>query len=48
MAEKWVKMNLLELGVKAEVVYDAENYLNMKFQTKILTRSRENAKKLIS
>ena len=35
----------LELGVNRKVVGNVENYLNMKFQPKIFTRSRENAKK---
>ena len=37
----------VEIGVNRKVVGNVENYLNMKFQTKIFTRSRENAKKLI-
>ena len=45
MASKWVKMNFPDDGVNRKVVDNVENYLNMKFQTKILTRSRENAKK---
>jgi len=45
MASKWVKMKFPELGVNRKVVGNVENYLNMKFHPKILTRSRENAKK---
>ena len=45
MDPKWVKMNFLEFGVNRKVVYNVENYLNMKFQTKIFTRSRENGQK---
>ena len=45
MDSKWVKMNFLEFGVNRKVVYNVEKYLNMKFQTKILLLSRENAKK---
>ena len=37
--------NFLELGVNRKLVDNVENYLNMKFQPKILTRSRENTKK---
>ena len=43
--QKWVRMKFLELSVSRKVVGNVENYLNMKFQPKILTRSRENAKK---
>ena len=45
MASKWVKMKFLELGVNRKVVGNVENYLNMKFQPKNFTRSRENAEK---
>ena len=45
MASKWVKMKFLELGVDRKVVGNVENYLNMQFQPKIFTRSRENAEK---
>ena len=41
----WVKMNFLELGVNSKVVGNVENYLEVNFQPKICTRSRENAKK---
>jgi len=43
MASKWVKMKFLELGVNRKVVGNVENYLNMKFQPKNFTRSRENS-----
>ena len=46
MASKWVKTKFLELRVNRKVVGKViKNYLNMKFQPKIFTRSRENAKK---
>ena len=45
MASKEVKMKFPELGVNRKVVGNVENYLNMKFQPKIFTRSRENAEK---
>ena len=44
-AKKWVKRSFPDDGVNRKVVDNVENYLTMKFQTKILTRSRENAKK---
>ena len=47
MASKWVKMKFLELGVNRKVVGSVENYLDMKFQPKVYTRSRENEEKLI-
>ncbi len=37
--------NFPENVTNRKVVDNDENYLNMKFQPKILTRSRENAKK---
>ena len=40
-----MKMKFLELGVNRKVVDNVENYLNLKFQPKIFTRSRENAEK---
>ena len=40
-----MKMKFLELGVNRKVVGNVENYLNMKFQPKNFTRSRENAEK---
>ena len=45
MASKWVKIEFLELGVNRKVVSNVENYLDMKFQSNIFTRSRENAEK---
>ena len=36
---------ILELGVNRKVVGNVENYLNIKFQPKIFTRSPENAEK---
>ena len=45
MASKSMKMEFLELGVNIKVVGNVENYLNMKFQPNIFTRSRENAEK---
>ena len=47
MAEKWVKMIFPNHSVNRKVVDNVENYLNMKFQPKIFTRSRENGQKLI-
>ena len=45
MASKSIKMKFLELGINRKVVGNVENYLNMKFQPNIFTRSRENAEK---
>ena len=45
MPEKRVKMSFTDHGVNRKVVDNVENYLYMKFQPKIFTRSRENAKK---
>ena len=45
MVEKWVKMIFLDHGVKRKVVDNDKNYLNMKFQPKVMTRSRENGQK---
>ena len=49
MASKGVKMKFLELGVNRKVVGNVENYLNMKFQpnifTRSFTRSQEKAEK---
>ena len=39
-------MKFLVLGVKRKVVGNVKNYLYMKFQLKIFTRSRENEEKL--
>ena len=38
-------MSFPDHGVNRKVVDNVENYLNMKFQPKIFTRSQENAKK---
>ena len=38
-------MKFPDLVTNEKDVDNVENYLNMKFQTKIFTRSRENAKK---
>ena len=45
MAEKWVTMILPDHGVKRKVVDNVENYPNMKFQPKLMKRSRENVQK---
>ena len=45
MPSKWVKMKFPDLLTNEKDVDNVGNYLNMKFQTKIFTRSRENAKK---
>ena len=45
MAEKWVKMIFPDHGVKRKVVDNDKNYLNMKFQPKVMKRSRENGQK---
>ena len=45
MAEKWVKMIFPDHGVNIKVVDNVENYLNMKFQPKLMQRSRENGQK---
>ena len=45
MASKWVKMKFPDLVTNRKVVGNEEDYLCMKFQPKIFTRSRENAKK---
>ena len=42
---KWLKMG--EDGVNRKVVDNVENYLNMKFQPELMTRSRENDQKPI-
>ena len=38
-------MKFLELGVNRKVVGIVKNYLRLKFQPNIFTRSQENAKK---
>ena len=45
MAEKWVKTIFADHGVNRKVVDNVENYLNMKFQPKLMQRSRENGQK---
>ena len=45
MVEKWVKMIFLDHGVNRKVVDNDKNYLNMKFQPKVMKRSRENGQK---
>ena len=45
MAEKWVKMIFPNHSVNRKVVDNVENYLNMKFQPKLMQRSRENGRK---
>ena len=45
MAVKWVKMIFPDHGVNRKVVDNVENYLNMKFQPKLMKRSRENGQK---
>ena len=43
MASKWVKMNFPGLVTNKKVVDNDKNYLNMKFQPLIFTRSREKS-----
>ena len=45
MAEKSVKMIFPDHSVNIKVVDNDENYLNMQFQLKVLTRSQENGLK---
>ena len=45
MAEKWVKMIFPDHGVNIKVADNVENYLYMKFQPKVMKRSRENGQK---
>ena len=40
-------MKFLELGVNRKVVGSVKNYLGVKFQPKIYTRSQENEEKLL-
>ena len=47
MAEKSMKMIFADHGVKEEVVDNVENYLNMQFQPKVMTRYQENGQKPI-
>ena len=46
-AEKWVKMSFPDHGVNRKLVDNVENYRNMQFQPKLMTRSRENGQKPI-
>ena len=45
MDEKWVKMIFSDRGVNRKVVDNDKNYLNMKFQPKVMKRSQENGQK---
>ena len=45
MPSKWVKIEFSDLVTNEKDVDDVENYLYMKYQTKIYTGSQENAKK---
>ena len=45
MAEKWVKMIFPGHSVNRKVVDNVEIYLKMKFQPKLMQRSRENGQK---
>ena len=45
LLKKWVKMSFPDHGVNRKVVDNVENYQNMKFQPKLMTRSRENGQK---
>ena len=45
MAEKSVKMIFPDHSVNRKVVDNVENYLNMQFQPKVMTRSQENGQK---
>ena len=45
MAEKWVKMIFPDHIVNRKVVDEVENYLNMKYQPKLMQCSRENGQK---
>ena len=45
MAEKRVKMSFPDHDVNKKLVDNVENYLNMKFQPKLMQRSRENGQK---
>ena len=47
LLKKWVKMSFPDHGVNRKVVDNVENYLNMKFQPKLMQRSRENGQKPI-
>ena len=45
MADNWVKMIYPDKGVNSRVVDNIENYLNMKFQPKLIKRPRKNGQK---
>ena len=45
--QKWVKMSFPDHGVNRKLVDNVENYLNMQFQPKVMTRSPENGQKPI-
>ena len=42
-----MKMSFPDHGVNRKVVENVENYLNMQFQSKLMTHSRENGQKPI-
>ena len=45
MAGKWAYMIFPDHGVNIKGVDNFENYLNIKFQPKVMKRSRENCQK---
>ena len=45
--QKWVKMSFPDHSVNRKVVENVEKYLNMQFQPKVMTHSRENGQKPI-
>ena len=45
MAENGRRKVFIDHGVNRKVVYNVENYLNLKFQPKLMQRSRENGQK---
>ena len=45
--QKQVKMSFSDHGVNRKVVDNVENYLNVQFQPKVMTRSQENGQKPI-
>ena len=47
MPKTWVKMIFPDDGVNIKVVENVKNYLNMQFQSKLMTHSRENGQKPI-
>ena len=47
MPEKWVKTIFAHHGVNRKVVDNIENDLNMQFEPKVMTHSRENSQKPI-